>query len=403
MTKKPKPVSTLSDLTPDPQNARAHNPRNIGQVQDSLQKYGAARSIVIDENGQIIAGHGVVEAAALAGIERVQVVDGDGETIIAVRRTGLTKAQKQALGVADNRGAELATWNPDVLAELAGEIDLSQFWTGDELADILGKQGNDAADPGADVDRAAELQERWGTEVGQLWAVGRHRLLVGDCTVRENVERLMGGERAQLVFTDPPYNALKSWKKDEAHGETRLDPTKWFDNDNMEWPEFEQFLTRAFAHFEAHSIYVCCDYRIYPLVVQRIEGAGYDVKHCIVWKKNIWGLGKRYRFQHEFVVYACKGDAPFFGGRDQSDVWDIDVDRNTDHNTPKPVALPEKAIQNSSQHGQIVFDGFCGSGTTLVACERLGRLGRGIELSPAYAAVTLERLATMGLDAHKVD
>jgi ParB family chromosome partitioning protein len=139
MAKKPKPVTTLSDLTPDPKNARAHNPRNIGQVQNSLQRYGAARSIVIDENGQIIAGHGVVEAAALAGMEKVQVVDGDGQTIIAVRRSGLTKQQKQELGIADNRGAELAEWNSDVLAELAGEIDLSQFWKDDELIQVLGK------------------------------------------------------------------------------------------------------------------------------------------------------------------------------------------------------------------------------------------------------------------------
>jgi ParB family chromosome partitioning protein len=140
MAKKPKPVTTLSDLTPDPKNARAHNPRNIGQVQNSLQRYGAARSIVIDENGQIIAGHGVVEAAALAGMEKVQVVDGDGQTIIAVRRSGLTKQQKQELGIADNRGAELAEWNSDVLAELAGEIDLSQFWKDDELATVLAQQ-----------------------------------------------------------------------------------------------------------------------------------------------------------------------------------------------------------------------------------------------------------------------
>jgi ParB family chromosome partitioning protein len=142
MAKTPKPVATLGDLTPDPQNARKHNPRNIGQVQASLQKYGAARSIVIDENNQIIAGHGVVEAAALAGIERVQVVDGDGETIIAVRRSGLSKQQKQELGIADNRGAELAEWDADVLTALAGEIDLSQFWKPEELVEVLNQVPN---------------------------------------------------------------------------------------------------------------------------------------------------------------------------------------------------------------------------------------------------------------------
>ncbi len=139
--KTPMPVTSLADLTPDPQNARKHNPRNIGQVQNSLQKYGAARSIVIDENNQIIAGHGVVEAAGLAGIERVQVVEADGETIIAVRRTGLTKKQKQELGIADNRGAELAEWNTEILAgwKASGEVDMGQFWGGEELAAITGQ------------------------------------------------------------------------------------------------------------------------------------------------------------------------------------------------------------------------------------------------------------------------
>lgn len=208
--KKPaaKPVATLADLTPDPQNARKHNPRNIGQVQSSLQKYGAARSIVIDENNQIIAGHGVVEAAGLAGIERVQVVEADGETIIAVRRTGLTKKQKIELGIADNRGAELAEWDTDVLKGWAGsDIDLKQFWNKAEWEQLVPPTaGNDAADPGAQVDKAAELQAKWGTALGQLWAIGRHRLLVGDCTVAGNVARLMGGEKASATITDPPYN-----------------------------------------------------------------------------------------------------------------------------------------------------------------------------------------------------
>lgn len=157
--KAPPPATTLADLTPDPHNARKHNPRNIGQVQNSLQQYGAARSIVIDENNQIIAGHGVVEAAALAGIEKVQVVDGDGETLIAVRRSGLSKKQKQELGVADNRGAELAEWDTDVLAQLASEIDLTQFWGKDELADLLKnvQVGNSVEDPGAQIDRAADI------------------------------------------------------------------------------------------------------------------------------------------------------------------------------------------------------------------------------------------------------
>jgi len=134
-----KAITHIGDLQPDPRNARKHGPRNLSQVQNSLQRYGAARSIVIDEDNQIIAGHGVVEAAGAAGIERVQVVDADGETIIAVRRSGLTAKQKAELAIADNRASDLSEWDPDVLAGLAEEIDLSQFWFPDELSELLGK------------------------------------------------------------------------------------------------------------------------------------------------------------------------------------------------------------------------------------------------------------------------
>jgi ParB family transcriptional regulator, chromosome partitioning protein len=216
MPKQPKPITALSDLTPDPQNARKHNPRNIGQVQNSLQKYGAARSIVIDENGQIIAGHGVVEAAALAGIERVQVVDGDGETIIAVRRSGLTKKQKQELGVADNRGAELAEWDAGVLAELAGEIDLSQFWRDDELAAVLAQQ------PSAD---------EWGAGMDGLpnedRAPFQQMTFTLHDTQAEQVKAALSAAQRLGAFTDSPNansngNALaricETFLTEHAHG-----------------------------------------------------------------------------------------------------------------------------------------------------------------------------------------
>ncbi len=218
-----------------------------------------------------------------------------------------------------------------------------------------------------------------------------HRLAVGDCTDKAVVERVMQGEKAALTVTDPPYNALKSWGKDEAHSETRLDPSKWFANDNMEWGEYGLFLAKAFSNFAGHSLYVCCDYRVYPMMVGAVESIGYEVKHCIVWKKTVWGLGKRYRFQHEFIIYACKGDAPFYGDRSESDVWEIDTVRNDEHMTPKPVELAERAMRNSSQIGDTVFDPFLGSGTTMVAAQRLGRICMGIEIDPGYCAVVLQR------------
>lgn len=434
-----KPVTSLADLTPDPQNARKHNPRNIGQVQNSLQKYGAARSIVIDENNQIIAGHGVVEAAGLAGIERVQVVEADGETIIAVRRSGLTHKQKVELGIADNRGAELAGWNTDVLKGWAGsEIDLSQFWGKDELAELLGKDvGSEKVDPGVDLSRADELQAKWGTALGQLWEIGAHRLLCGDCTVRENVERVMGGEKIQAIVTDPPYGV-------EYVGKTKDALTIQNDGRDTLFSLLYAWLVVAKRHMdEGAAFYIAAppgpqSYEFSSAIVK----AGLNWRQTLVWLKDALVLGHSdYHYKHEIIFYGSNGrKAKFYGDRKNvsvvsgtseqpfrmledgvlqvqigTDVYiirgqNLEVDMvwpdvvsvprpkaSTLHPTMKPVELMALFIKNSTLEGGVCYEPFAGSGTTLVACEQLGRRGRGIELSPAYVAVTLERLAGLGL------
>ena len=271
-------------------------------------------------------------------------------------------------------------------------------WQSDakELTELLNSEQAESADAEPQIDRAAELLEKWKVQTGDLWQIGEHRLLCGDSTVRADVERVMGGAVLSMSFIDPPYNALKSWKKDEAHGETRLDPSRWFENDNMEWDEYWQFMKNAFSMLRGHSAYVCCDYRIYGGLVPLLLDAGYEIKHCIVWKKNIWGLGKRFRFQHEFIIYACKDGAPFYGGHDKSDVWEVDAVRgiNTEHNTPKPVGLPQLALECSSQTGEHFYDGFCGSGTSLVAAQNVERIGHAIEKDPKRVSVILERMST---------
>jgi len=201
-------VKHLGDLTPDSKNARRHNPRNVGMIVDALHEVGAARSIVIDEHGRVLAGNATIEAAAQAGIERVQVVDADGETLVAVRRIGLTEAQKTRLALYDNRTAELADWDPEILATiLADDGALEGLFQDWELEDILGDllKPEMAEDPGAQVDKAAELQEKWGTALGQVWEVGDHRIVCGDCTDAAVVAAVMRGERAGAVVTDPPY------------------------------------------------------------------------------------------------------------------------------------------------------------------------------------------------------
>ena len=172
-----KEISSIADLVADAENAREHNPRNVGMIVDALHEVGAARSIVIDEDGNILAGNATIEAAAEAGIENVQVVDADGETIVAVRRTGLTPEQKRRLALFDNRTAELATWSPDqLLADLESGFDFEGLFGDEELAELLAgvRETEGAEDPGADISKADELQEKWGTRLGQVWGMGAY-------------------------------------------------------------------------------------------------------------------------------------------------------------------------------------------------------------------------------------
>jgi hypothetical protein len=201
-----KELRTIADLTPDPANCRRHNPRNIGSIVNSLQKVGAARSIVIDEDGVILAGNGLVEAAGEAGIEKLKVVEADGETVIAVRRTGLTPKQKAELAINDNRTAELATWDAEQLLKTIAEhdIDLDGIeFTEDEIAALSADAERDREVVEDETPEAGTVESR--CKPGDLWKLGEHRLLCGDSTNAEDVARLMDGAKADLCFTSPPY------------------------------------------------------------------------------------------------------------------------------------------------------------------------------------------------------
>jgi hypothetical protein len=229
-----KSIDHIKDLKPDARNARSHNPRNIGMIVDSLHEVGAARSIVIDEHGRILAGNGTIEAAAEAGITKMQVVDADGETIVAVRRSGLTEAQKTRLALWDNRAAETADWDAGVLAAFAAEgVKLDDLFVQDELDAIIGTL--DAPEPGDGGDDFDTTPEEGPTRVqpGDLWQLGPHRLLCGDSTKAEDVARLMGGEKADMVFTSPPYASQR--KYDEDSGFQCIQPDEY-----AEWWELVQ-------------------------------------------------------------------------------------------------------------------------------------------------------------------
>ncbi|OQB25738.1 MAG: DNA adenine methyltransferase YhdJ [Chloroflexi bacterium ADurb.Bin180] len=379
-------IDHIGQLKPDPRNARKHNPRNVGMIEKALGEVGAARSIVIDENNVVLAGNGVLEAAGNAGIERVQVVDADGETIVAVRRKGLTPEQKAKLALYDNRTAELAEWDTEVLADIGKDIDLGEMWTADELRDIGVAQDEPTEDPGPQIDRAEELQEKWQVKRGDVWEIGKHRLMCGDSTNAEDVGKLMGGEKAALLCTDPPYNVGKAYGDDI--------------DDSKAEAEYETFSRAWFELWRAHSDRQIVSPGCYNLA----RWCRYfDPYHVAPWtKSNSMTNGKVSRFW-------CWEPVLFFGEkwarRRPNDIFEFPIGQQAEvanHPCPKPLKMWVDLLENYSEEGDIVADGFDGSGTTLVAAEQTGRICYGMEIEPKYCAVTLERLAGMGLEPLRI-
>lgn len=396
--------TSLADLRPDPRNARRHTPRNVGTIVDALHEVGAARSIVIDEDGVILAGNATAEAAAEAGIHRVQIVDADGETLIAVRRSGLTPAQKRRLALFDNRAAELAEWDAGVLAALVAENDgaLAGLFGDDELERLLASVRPPAGDdPGPQIDRAEELRAKWGTERGQLWLVGRHRLLCGDSTEAADLERLLDGQQADLVFTDPPYGVNVTGKGGRAvAGDLSFTAIPF---------AFDAF-DRALG--PGGWCYVCGGSSNLLLYGKLFEKHFRQLPGVIVWDKGRTAVLRHngYHACCEFVYFAYRegGGGRWYAGRtsdEADDVWRIPTDADGDryHPTQKPVALPARAIRNTCPPGGVVFDPFLGAGGTLVAAEQAGRACYALEIDPGYVAVCLERLAGLGLAPRLLD
>ena len=489
-------IETLADLTPDPRNARRHNPRNVGMLEKALGEVGEARSIVIDEHGVVLAGNATIEAAGRAGIERVQVVDADGETIIAVRRTGLTAKQKTRLALYDNRTAELADWDADVIADLlATERELLDgLFADDELAELLDDLGDpETVDAEPQMDRAAELNKKWQVQAGDLWKIGEHRLLCGDSTKREDVERVMGGEKAQLIHADPPYGMGKEndgvqndnlyadkldafqiawWKACRPHTDDNGSAYIWGNSEDL-WrlwylgglKDSERLTLRnEIVWNKVIGEGIGSDrHRMFPTVTERClffmlgeqgfnnnadnywegwehirsalaadcEKMGWGAKDvariCGVGMYSHWFTKSQWEFipEHHYrklQAAAREHDAfkrehddlkrehddlkrDFYATRayfdnaheNMTDVWAFPrvtgQDRH-DHATPKPVAMICRAIKSSTADRAIVVEPFLGSGTTMVACENMQRKCRGIEISPDYCAVILERMAT---------
>lgn len=375
----------IDRLMPYARNARTHSDEQIAQVAASIAEFGWTNPILVGPDNVIIAGH-----ARLAAAKRLEM----SEVPVIVLKD-LTPAQHRALILADNRLALNAGWDEELLkvelASLADDdfnLDVVGFSDKelDELLSDCSVEGDDEED-----DAVAEAPEKPVSCTGDVWILGNHRLLVGDATNTADVERLMNGEDADLVFTDPPYNV-------DYEGYT--DDKLKIEGDRMSSEQFRQFLAAVFTSYRSilkrtGSLYVC-----HPSSYQRefqdaIEVAGFVVRCQIIWAKNTfaWGFG-RYKFQHEPVLYChVKGESDaWYGDKSQSTLWQVNKPTSSRlHPTMKPISLVRRALQNSSRRGNVVVDLFGGSGSTLIACERMNRSARLMEIDPKYADVVVHR------------
>ena len=305
-----------------------------------------------------------------------------------------TEEQRKEFIIKDN--ANLGDWDLEDLQE-NWDLDLISEWGVDlELDEV---EELEAKEDDFDV----ELPEEPKTVLGDLYEIGEHRLLCGDSTDSDSVAKLMNGEKADMVFTDPPYNA--NYK---SRGENEL-LRKGIKNDNMSNDDFEQFIkgfvsTCLLNIKDGASLYFCCNWKdSYPRFYFNLQEAGINISANIVWNKGSGGMGwQDYRYQYEFILYGFKLGAKhsWYGGRTETDVWDIGRDNRTDykHPTQKPIAIPTKAITNSSKSGDLVMELFTGSGSTMVASHQLKRKCYGMELDPKYCDVIINRMLKLDPD-----
>ena len=362
-------------------NARTHSDEQVMKLRSSLREFGFINPIIIDRDNNVLCGHGRLLAAKAEGIKQVPCVYADN----------LTEAQKKAYILADNRMALDAGWDEDLLRveieALQGEdfdIGLTGF-DETELANLFSNE-NEAKEDNFDVD--AELEKPCFSKSGDIWHLGRHKLICGDSTKAETFERLMGDVKANLVITDPPYNV----NYEGSAGKIK--------NDNMDNDKFYQFLLAA---FENTSNAMADDANIYVFHAdteglnfrKAFADAGFYLSGTCIWKKQSLVLGRSpYQWQHEPILFGWKkkGKHKWYTGRKESTIWEFDKPKkNGDHPTMKPIPLLAYPIANSSMSNSVVLDPFGGSGSTLIACEQTNRICYTIELDEKFCDVIVNR------------
>lgn len=387
----------VSELIPYVNNARTHSQEQVNKLRSSLREFGFVNPVIIDADKNVIAGHGRLMAAKEEGITEVPCVLVDY----------LTEAQKKAYILADNRYAQDAGWDEELLRleiETLEGMDFDVSLTGfneDEISDLFaGADTSDTQDD--DFDLSDALEKAAFVERGDVWVVGRHRLMCGDATSEEDVATLMDGKKANLIITDPPYNVAF----ESSDGLS-------IKNDKMENEKFYEFLLSAFKNMAAHlekggSAYVFHADTEGLNFRKAFIDAGFHLAGCCIWVKNSLVLGRSdYQWQHEPVLYGFLQNGKHYwsknAGRSQTTIWNFDKPKkNKNHPTSKPLDLLAYPIGNSSQENAIVIDTFGGSGSTLMTCEQTNRICHTMELDEKYASVILRRYVEDTNDAENV-
>jgi 16S rRNA G966 N2-methylase RsmD len=410
---------SIDDLNPRSNNPRIHTSEQIDEIAASIRHFGFTNPVLVDPGNGIVAGHGRVIAARQLGLFEVPTVS----------LSDMSEADIRAYVIADNRLAEKAGWNSELLGlELQYlsdlEIDFDVSLTGFSLPEVdlfieglqVQTEEPDQGDPAESIPAVSDAPPV--TRLGDIWQIGRHRLICGDALYQRVYGALLGANRAQMMFTDPPYNVPV-----QGHvcglGKTKHREFAMASGE-MTAEAFTDFLSSAFFNLAAHTAdgaihFLCIDWRHAEQMLKAGNKVYSELKNICVWTKSNGGMGSLYRSQHEFVLVFKSGQAPHINnvelgkhGRNRTNVWSYpgvntfgtERENLELHPTVKPLALVKDAILDCSHRNSIILDAFAGSGTTLLAAEKTGRIGYGIEVDPVYCDVIIHRLMrSCGLDA----
>lgn len=374
------------NIKPYEKNAKKHPKKQIEQVANSIKEFGMNQPIVVDKNGVIIVGHGRFEALKLLKWS-------DEEILKHVKVIDISEEKANAYRLADNKLNE-SEWDMNlVVDELKG--------LSDEMIDLTGFEKDLIIEPDEKDDEVPEIPEEPKSKLGDIYQLGNHRLMCGDSTSVDDVEKLMNGNKADMVFTDPPYNVAYTGGMKKENGKLKSNDKKMIKNDKMDEDEFYQFLYDVYTNLKLNTkdksaFYVFYAHSMTRQFISAFQDVGLKQRSIIIWHKTSGGFGDfmaQYMNAYEPCIYGSNGDAVnWYGANNEKTVWDMDKEKKCDlHPTMKPIPVVSRAIGNSSKAGDLVLDLFGGSGSTLIACEQLNRKCYMMELDPKYVDVIVQR------------